>query len=204
MTASLPTAVRRRGPGSLRSGPVTERDRASRAAGPDGGGLRTPASLPGPRDANLKGVSTQATPSTPSPAAAERPVRITVLAGVNALEGLALALGGVYMLVMGLLGKLESTQQAETVGITLVALGAIPLIAARGLLLLRSWSRGPALITQIMALPVAWTLLRSQGALIPTGIVLAAVAVTGLVLVLNPATTRILGIRRGPGTTPGA
>ncbi len=78
---------------------------------------------------------------TPSPSTAERPTRITVLAGVNALEGLALALGGVYMLVMGLLGKLESTQQAETVGITLVALGAIPLIAARGLLLLRSWSR---------------------------------------------------------------
>nr|BAC55892.1 putative integral membrane protein [Streptomyces griseus subsp. griseus] [Streptomyces griseus subsp. griseus NBRC 13350] len=88
-------------------------------------------------------MSTQATPSTPSPAAAERPVRITVLAGVNALEGLALALGGVYMLVMGLLGKLESTQQAETVGITLVALGAIPLIAARGLDLCAAGAGGP-------------------------------------------------------------
>lgn len=149
-------------------------------------------------------MSTQQTPSTPSPAAAERPTRITVLAGVNALEGVALAVGGVYLLIMGVLGKLESTQQAETVGITLIALGAIPLIAARGLLLLRSWSRGPALITQIMALPVAWTLLRSQGALIPTGIILAVVAVTGLVLALNPATTRILGIRQSPGTTPGA
>ncbi|MFD4027572.1 hypothetical protein ACFWRV_29275 [Streptomyces sp. NPDC058576] len=149
-------------------------------------------------------MSTQQTPSTPSPSTAERPTRITVLAGVNALEGVALAVGGVYLLIMGLLGNLESTQQAETVGITLVALGAIPLIAARGLLLLRSWSRGPALITQIMALPVAWTLLRSQGALIPTGIALAVVAVTGLVLVLNPATTQVLGIRRGPSTTPEA
>ncbi|MFH9231328.1 MULTISPECIES: hypothetical protein [Streptomyces] len=149
-------------------------------------------------------MSTQQTPSTPSPPTAERPTRITVLAGVNALEGVALAVGGIYLLIMGLLGKPESTQQAETVGITLVALGAIPLIAARGLLLLRSWSRGPALITQIMALPVAWTLLRSQGALIPAGIVLAAVAVTGLVLVLNPATTQDLGIRRGPRATPDA
>ncbi|MBM7056069.1 hypothetical protein [Streptomyces durocortorensis] len=149
-------------------------------------------------------MSTQQTPSTPSPSTAERPTRITVLAGVNALEGVALAVGGIYLLIMGLLGKLESTQQAETVGVTLVALGAIPLIAARGLLLMRSWSRGPALITQIMALPVAWTLLRSQGALIPTGIALAAVAVTGLVLILNPATTQDLGIRRGPRTTPDA
>ncbi|NEE46419.1 hypothetical protein G3M55_17585, partial [Streptomyces sp. SID8455] len=98
----------------------------------------------------------------------------------------------------------DSPQQAETVGITLIALGAIPLAAARGLLLLRGWSRGPALITQIMALPVAWTLLRSQGALIPAGIVLAAVAVTGLTLVLNPATTQILGLRRGAGADPEA
>ncbi|NEE36193.1 hypothetical protein G3M53_63620, partial [Streptomyces sp. SID7982] len=67
-------------------------------------------------------MSTQQTPSTPSPATAERPTRITVLAGVNALEGVALAVGGIYLLIMGLLGKLESTQQAETVGITLVAL----------------------------------------------------------------------------------
>lgn len=183
---------------------MTERDRLPRRASERGTLLSTPASLPDSGDANLKGVSTQQTPSTPPPSAAERPTRITVLAGVNALEGVALAAAGVYLLIMGVLGKPESTQQAETVGITLIALGAIPLIAARGLLLLRSWSRGPALITQIMALPVAWTLLRSQGALIPTGIVLAGIAVTGLVLVLNPATTRILGIRRGPGATPGA
>ena len=103
-------------------------------------------------------------------------------------------------------------------GVTLIALGTIPLIAARGLLRRRSWSRGPAIITQLMALPVAWTLLRA-GALIPAGIVLAAVAVTGLVLLVNPATTQALGIRgagaratagphgsgrRTPGATPGA
>ncbi|SCD79292.1 hypothetical protein [Streptomyces sp. DvalAA-19] len=149
-------------------------------------------------------MSTQATSSTPSPAAAGRPRRITALAGINALEGAALAVGGLYLVVMGVLGRPESPQQAETVGITLIALGAIPLIAARGLLLLRSWSRGPALITQIMALPVAWTLLRSQGALIPLGIAVAAVAVTGLVLVVNPATTQILGLRRGAGPDPEA
>ncbi|WP_411083241.1 hypothetical protein [Streptomyces sp. cmx-18-6] len=149
-------------------------------------------------------MSTQATSSSPSPAAAERPRRITVLAGINALEGAALAIGGIWLLVMGVLGRPESPQQAETVGVTLIALGAIPLLAARGLMLLRSWGRGPALITQIMALPVAWTLLRSQGALIPTGIVLAGVAVTGLVLALNPATAQVLGIRGGAGATPDA
>jgi hypothetical protein len=98
---------------------------------------------------------------------------------------------------MGLLGKPDSPQQAEMGGLTVVALGIIPLLAARGLLLRRGWSRGPALITQIIALPVAWTLLRSSGALVPAGIVLAVAAVTGLVLLVSPTTTEALGIR-GP------
>ncbi|MGW2846521.1 hypothetical protein [Streptomyces sp. NPDC001274] len=102
------------------------------------------------------------------------------------------------MLVMGLLGRPESPQQAETGGLTLIALAVIPLAAARGLLRRRSWSRGPALITQIIALPVVWTLLRSHGVLIPTGIVLAAVSLTALFQLVRPATIEALGIRR-PG-----
>ncbi|MFJ2112055.1 MULTISPECIES: hypothetical protein [unclassified Streptomyces] len=136
--------------------------------------------------------------STPEPAPGPRPARLTAAAAVCGLEALALIVGGLYLLVMGLLGSPDSPQQAETGGVTLIALGAIPLLAARGLLLRRSWSRGPALITQIIALPVAYTLLTSTGGLIPVGIVLAAVAVTGLVLIVNAATTEALGIR-GPG-----
>ncbi|MFI6898912.1 hypothetical protein ACIBM4_32850 [Streptomyces sp. NPDC050256] len=123
------------------------------------------------------------------------------MAGLSALEGAALVIGGVAMLVMGLLGRPDSPQQAEMGGLTVIALGLIPLFAARGLLRRRSWSRGPALITQIIALPVAWTLLRSQGALIPAGIVLAAVALTALYQLARPATIEALGIRR-PGATP--
>lgn len=165
---------------------------------------RAPASRPEGRDANLKGVSTQQNTPSPSPAAGSgKPGRIPALAALTALEGAALAVGGIYMVAVGLFGRPDSIQQAEMGGLTLVALGLIPLFAARGLLLRRSWSRGPALITQLMALPVAWTLLRAQGAMIPAGIVLAAVAVTALVLLFNPATTRELGIR-GPRTTPEA
>lgn len=85
----------------------------------------------------------------------------------------------------------------------MIALGLIPLFAARGLLQRRSWSRGPALITQIIALPVAWTLLRSHGVLIPAGIVLAAASLTALFQLARPATIEALGIRR-PGATPDA
>ena len=138
---------------------------------------------------------TNPAPTTP------RPGRLTAAAALCGLEALALVASGVYLLVMGLVGNPDSPQQAEAAGITVIVLGLIPLLATRGLLLLRGWSRGPAVVTQIVALPVAWTLLQSTGALIPAGIALAAVSVAGLVLLVNPATTQALGIR-GPAGGP--
>ncbi|MEV5881597.1 hypothetical protein AB0L74_02515 [Streptomyces sp. NPDC052020] len=142
---------------------------------------------------------------TPTPEAAEstaapgaRPARLTVAAGLNALEGLALVVGGVWMLVAGLTGHPDDRTSAVTGGITLIVLSLLPLLAARGLLGLRGWSRGPAVITQIMALPVAYNLLQADSVAIPAGIALAVVAVAALVLIVNPETTRALGIR-GPG-----
>jgi hypothetical protein len=127
-----------------------------------------------------------------------RPGRLTLAAGLAALEGAALVVGGVWMLVLGVVGDGPDRKQAVTLGVTLLVLALLPLVAARGLLLRRSWSRGPAMITQIMALPVAYSLLQADSVAIPAGIALAAVAVTALVLLVNPATHRALGIR-GPG-----
>ncbi|MER7924949.1 MULTISPECIES: hypothetical protein [unclassified Streptomyces] len=127
-----------------------------------------------------------------------RPRRLTYAAVLVAVEGLALAVAGVWMLVLGLTGEPDDRQQAVTGGVTLVVLALLPLLAARGLLLLRGWSRGPAVITQVMALPVAYNLLRADSVAIPAGIVLAVLAIGALVLLVNPATTQALGIR-GPG-----
>ena len=139
-------------------------------------------------------------PKTPAdhPAAEPRPGRLTAAAALAALEGLALVTGGGWMLVLGLTGDGDDRQQAVTGGVTVILLALLPLLAARGLLLRRSWSRGPAVITQIMALPVAYSLLQADSVAIPAGIALAVVAVAALVLLVNPATTRALGIR-GPG-----
>ncbi|MFJ1596787.1 hypothetical protein [Streptomyces sp. NPDC088261] len=141
---------------------------------------------------------TSASAPAPAPASGPRPPRLTALAALCGLEALALLGAGGYLLVMGLLGRPDSPRQAETGGLTVIVLALLPLLAVRGLLLRRSWSRGPALITQIMALPVAWTLLQSSGAGIPAGVALAAVAVTGLVLLLHPTTTEALGIGARP------
>ncbi|MFF0010068.1 hypothetical protein [Streptomyces sp. NPDC005374] len=135
-----------------------------------------------------------AVPESPGP----RPRRLTYAAALAALEGLALVVGGAWILVEGLAGDPDDRQSAVTGGITLIVLALLPLLAARGLLARRSWSRGPAVITQIMALPVAYNLLQADSVAIPAGIALAIVAVAALVLLINPATTEALGIR-GPG-----
>ncbi|WP_406122228.1 hypothetical protein [Streptomyces sp. NBC_00989] len=127
-----------------------------------------------------------------------RPRRLTYAAALVAVEGLVLAVAGVWLLVLGLTGEPDDRQQAVTGGVTLVVLALLPLLAARGLLGLRSWSRGPAVITQVMALPVAYNLLQADSVAIPAGIAIAVVAIAALVLLVNPATTQALGIR-GPG-----
>ncbi|MFE0425573.1 hypothetical protein [Streptomyces sp. NPDC058953] len=129
-----------------------------------------------------------------------RPSRLTAAAAVSGIEGAALVGYGLYLLVMGLLGRPDNPTQAEMGGLTLIALGAFPLVAARGLLLRRSWARGPALITHLMALIPAWSMLRSpSSALIPVGIAVGVVAVSGLVLLVSSETTRALGIKPPSG-----
>lgn len=123
-----------------------------------------------------------------------RPARLTAAAALAALEGLVLVVAGGCLAVAGLVGDAGDKRSAVTGGLTMIALALLPLIAARGLFKLRSWSRGPAVITQIMALPVAWQLLQTDSIAIPGGIALAVVAVTALVFLVNPETTKALGI----------
>jgi hypothetical protein len=85
---------------------------------------------------------------------------------------------------------------AVPAGLLVLVLAAIPLGAAHGLRKARKWSRGPALIMQLIALPMAWTMLHSGGPAVAAGIVLGLLAILGLVLLVHPATTDALGIKR--------
>ncbi|MBT2448166.1 hypothetical protein J7F03_13965 [Streptomyces sp. ISL-43] len=141
-------------------------------------------------------MSTKPSPTTPAVPTA-LPRRLTAAAALTALEGLALAGLGVYMLYVGIAGDPDSPQQAETGGITLLLIAALPLVAARGLRLGRRWSRGPTLITQLLALPVAWTLWSSGGAMTAAAAALALAAVAVVGLLLNPTATEALGFDSG-------
>jgi hypothetical protein len=129
-----------------------------------------------------------------SPAAPREPtgppaLRLTLAAGVAALEGLAVAAWGVTMFFTG-------GGKAVLAGLLVLLLAALPLGAAYGLRRARRWSRGPALIMQLLSLPIAWTMLHSDGAVIAAGAALGALALAGLILLVHPATTDALGINR--------
>jgi hypothetical protein len=149
-------------------------------------------------------VSREQNPTTaPAEAAAAeepRPRRLTYAAALAALEGIALLAAGVWVCVEALTGSPDSRQQAVALGITLGVLALLPLLAARGLLRLRGWSRGPAVITQIMGLFCAYYLLQADSLAIPAGIVIAAMSIAALVLLVSPTTAQALGIK-GPGRT---
>jgi hypothetical protein len=136
-----------------------------------------------------------ATQKTPA-AAGPRPRRLTAAAILTGLEGLAIAAGGLYMAGLGLFGHPASVEQAEFGGVTVLVLAALPLTAVRGLLRARRWSRGPAVATQFIALPVGYAMIQTGGALTAAGVAVMAVAVLTAVLLVHPATADALGIRR--------
>lgn len=134
--------------------------------------------------------------ATQNTVTAARPRRLTAAAVLTAAEGLAIAAAGLYMVGLGVFGRPASAQQALFGGVTVLVLAALPLTAVRGLLAARRWSRGPATATQLVALPVGYTMIQAGGGWLAAGVAVMAVAVVTLVLLINPTTTDALGIRR--------
>jgi hypothetical protein len=129
--------------------------------------------------------------------ATARPRRVSAAALLCGAQGLVVAGLGAVMAALAVFGDAEDVAQAATGGLTLVALAALPLAAGHGLWRLRRWSRGPAVITQVMAVPVAFTLLGGEGAWPAAGAALGLSAVAVLGCLVNPTATDALGI--GPG-----
>jgi hypothetical protein len=100
---------------------------------------------------------------------------VALAAALVALEGLALVVLGVVYGVAGLLG--DPFDRAATLleaGLA-VLVGVLVLLVARGIADVRGWARSPAVVVQLLALPVGYGLV--QG-----GVWLAAVPVLGLPL----------------------
>ncbi|MBE1534465.1 hypothetical protein [Actinomadura algeriensis] len=118
---------------------------------------------------------------------AARPMTVNAAAGLEAVEGVAAVAYGVYVGVETAIG--EPVDPVSAIGVTVLALaGGIGMLAcARGLLRADQWSRAPTVLTQLFALPVAWSLW--QGEQYAIGVPLGVVAVLTLIAALSPPST---------------
>ncbi|MQY03394.1 hypothetical protein [Actinomadura macrotermitis] len=117
----------------------------------------------------------------------KRPATVYAAAALEGAEGLAAVGFGVFVGVETAIGS--AVDPASAIGVTVLALagGIAMLFCARGLLAGAQGSRAPTVLTQLFALPVAWSLWQSDQPLI--AIPLGIVAIATLVLTLSPPST---------------
>lgn len=125
---------------------------------------------------------------TPAGAAPRTPP-FTVRAAAGLLVLVALTSG-----VLGVVEAFNVRPHRAVVGvggtILLVGYSVALLFVARGLLRLRPWARGPAVATQVLQLPVAYSFLAGPTTWI--GVVLGLVSITVIVCLVLPPSTRAL------------
>jgi hypothetical protein len=117
----------------------------------------------------------------------KRPFTVQAAAALEAVEGAAAVGFGVFTGAETAAGA--AVDPASGIGVTVLALaGGLGMLGcARGLLHAAQWSRAPAVLTQLFALPVAWSLWQSDQPAI--AIPLGLVAVLALIAVLSPPST---------------
>lgn len=108
------------------------------------------------------------------------------------------------VLVYGVLVLTNMTKVATGVGIgvggLLIAWGIALVLVGRGVAFVRQWSRGPALVLQLLHLPIAWGFRHSIGWL--AAALFASAAIVLVALFLPASTTAFTAGRRLPGSGP--
>jgi predicted transporter len=115
-----------------------------------------------------------------------RPLTIVVAATLLALEGLV---GLAYAVLE--VGQVRMSRAEVGVGVAILmgGFGLLLLLVSRGVFLGRRWSRGPAVATQLILLPIALSF--RGGATTWVSVALAALAIAVLVGVLHPRSTAV-------------
>lgn len=93
----------------------------------------------------------------------------------------------------GVLELVETRASRAVVGsgaaIVLLAYAALLIVVARGVFRGRRWSRAPAIATQLIQLPIAWSFHGGHSTWF--AVLLGAVSVTVIVCLLLPSSTRV-------------
>jgi hypothetical protein len=99
-----------------------------------------------------------------------------------AVEGLALVVLGVVYGAAGVVGEpFDRTATLLEAGLALLV-GVLVLLVARGLAEVRGWARSPAVVVQLLALPVGVGLVQGQVWLAAVPVLLLAVSVLYLLM----------------------
>ena len=123
---------------------------------------------------------------TAEPAIGRRPLTIVLAATLLALEGLA---GLAYAVLE--LGQVRMSRAEVGLGVAVLmaVFGLVLLLVARGVFQGKRWSRGPAVVTQLILLPLAWSF--KGGATTWVSVLLAVLAITALVGLIHPRSTAV-------------
>lgn len=119
-----------------------------------------------------------------------RPFTILVAAGLEALIGLAVTIGGLYTLYAVFMGQAYDATSAIPLAAVGLAVGALLVFVAHGLWHLRDWARTPVVITQIFLAVIAYYMFTGEQFVF--GTVLLFVAVVTAAAVLSPPTNAAL------------
>jgi hypothetical protein len=113
----------------------------------------------------------------------QQPVTLLAAASLVALEALGLLAAAVFFVVE--LGVADADDRVRaSVAAVLTLLGAVGLgLVARGLYRRRRWARAPALVTNLLVLPVAFDLTRGGRWYVGVPLLLLAAAVLVLLFV---------------------
>ncbi len=117
------------------------------------------------------------------------PTTVRAAGGLVTLEGVVAVVVAVVLIVRGLLGHDQTATSGYGTAAWFGILGGAVLAAGAGLLLGKRWGRAIAVIAQLLLLPVTWSLLTDSNQPV-YGTLLGLVAVTTLVLLFAPPSTR--------------
>ncbi|MQA78541.1 MAG: hypothetical protein GEV10_08690 [Streptosporangiales bacterium] len=128
------------------------------------------------------------------------PMLLVVPAGVVLLQGLVAAVLGVLVGVDALRGGADNLPAAEIMAAFGLVAGVCLVLVGRGLLLRRRWGRAPALVTQIICVPVAVAVVQAGQYVV--GVALGVLAVGAACCLMSRSSSEVLDTPEHGGRAP--
>lgn len=128
------------------------------------------------------------------------PVLLVVASVVVLLQGLVAVALGALVGIDALRGGADNLPAAEFMVVFGLVAGVCLILVGRGLLLRRRWGRAPALVTQIICVPVAVAVVQAGQYVV--GVALGALAVGAACCLMSRPSSEVLDTPEHGGTAP--